>query len=199
MKALRQVLKIFLVVSCFTVVSAMGSSALAAGDKKTSQKKPKKINLSSMLETYSVEEVEQVSTYLTARVESDPLPKGEKIIKCDPPMVRVNAWLAGPMALLSEESRKQEAELYAREPSHYLNRIKGCAQKCSCSAWEFITTEGATKGVMDDKAHQANLKALKMELRKSNPRLLRKCAEKADWFCDSPMMKYLTYTKNKRK
>lgn len=167
----------------FAIVLALVIAASASAAKK--------LNFASMLDTYSLEQTEQISTYLLARVEADPLPKGQKIIKCDPPMTKVNAWLAGTVKQLVDERRKREVDLYVRDTASYLSRVKGCSDRCTCGAYEAVFEQGGTMGTMDAKAHAANVKALKQEMRKSSPKLLRKCAERVDWFCNSDLEKYL--------
>jgi len=163
------------------LVSLVTGSAVAA----------KKLNFATMLDTYNLEQIEQVGAYLMARVENDPLPKGEKIIKCDPPMSKVNSWMAGTMKQLVDERRKREVDLYVRDTASYLSRVKGCADRCSCAAYQSVFEQGGTLGTMDAKAHELNVKALKQEIRKTSPKLLRKCAEQASWFCGSELQKYL--------
>lgn len=151
----------------------------------------KKLNFASMLETYKMEQIEQAGAYFMARVESDPLPKGEKLLACDPPMSKVNTWMAGTMKQLIDERRKREVDLYVRDTSSYGSRIKGCSEHCSCEAYKVVLELGGQMGTIDPKAHEANGALLKQEMRKVSPKFLRKCAERATWFCGSDLLKYL--------
>lgn len=151
-------------------------------------------NFDDIMESYSLDQLEEVASYFSARVEADPLPKGDKIIKCDPPMTKINTWLAGPMAKLLDERRKLEVEYYVKKPAAFAARIKACVGRCMCAPYQAVLDAAANApGLFDAAAHQANLKALKSEMRKVSVKQLRKCAEKSDWFCESDLQKYLQH------
>lgn len=153
--------------------------------------KKRKLDFDAMLDLYSLDQMEQAANYFMARVELDPLPKGQKLIKCDPPMVKVNAWMSGPMARLSEERRKREVDVYVRDAAGYLARIKSCADKCTCPAYKAVVEMGGKKGALDPAGHEKNVNAIKHEMRKVSEKLRRKCAVQADWICGSELQKYL--------
>ncbi len=189
--------------SCFRelrVLIVIWAIVLASLPVVASKKKPGKATLESVLEAYNFEQIEQVAIYLTSRVEADPLPKGEKIIKCDPAMMKVNAWLAGPMPKLQDESRQLAAAAYVNDPASFKVQISGCSSRCSCEAYRVVLDGAANQsGVADSPAHQANLKILKQEMRKVSAKFLRQCATKAEWFCDSELQKYLAHPRTSAK
>ena len=153
--------------------------------------KRKKSKLSEVIERRSIDEIEQVTNYLTVRVEADPLPKGQKILKCDPTMVKVNSWLAGKMAKLSDEKLKAESDAYRANPKPYLKRIKWCADRCTCAVYNrLFAAIGAEMAA--NSAHKGNQEQLKKELRKRKEKARSlQCAKKLEWFCESDIHKYL--------
>src|SRR5690242_18251652 len=84
----------------------------------------KKKKFDEVVKSTNMDQIEQAANYFLARVEADPLPKGEKILKCDPPMRKVNAWLAGPLRALSDEKRTSEIEDYKKDPGKYFGRVR---------------------------------------------------------------------------
>ena len=163
---------------------------LAAGHADAKKKKHKGPTSDDIVKTYSMDQIEEVSNYLLARVEADPLPKGAKIIACDPPITKVNAWLSGPVHSLTDEKRALEDEAYKKSPAAFAEKIRGCADRCTCNAYQLLF-EDVGEGLKENPDHTKNLSAMKLEMRKAGKDQSLKCAKSLKWFCGSPFDKFL--------
>jgi hypothetical protein len=181
--------KILTRVSVLAILLALAMTPLTThgATKKKSRKAP---SSEAILKSYSMDQIEGVSNYLLARVEADPLPKGTKVLSCDPSMTKVNAWLSGPIHALTDEKRATEVEAYKKSPATFAQNIRGCSDRCTCNAYQLLF-EDVAEALKDDLAHAKNLAAMKTEMRKVGKDQSLKCAKALLWFCGSPFDQYL--------
>jgi hypothetical protein len=144
-----------------------------------------------ILKTYSVEQIQQVSDYLLVRIEAE---AGSHIISCDPSVETANAWSSGQVHSLLDEKIKTLEKSYNRDPSAFSAKVKDCRANCTCAPYELLFANKKNIHIIDDSpaakvAHDTNLRALESQVESKDQSLI--CARKLNWFCSSPLMRYL--------
>lgn len=173
--------------ACAILLFSLALSALAGAKGKKGE------TLDSIARKYSLDQLEQSANYMLARVEADPLPKGKKIISCDPPIEKINTWLAGTVRALIDEKRTAELESYKKDPASFAKRLRGCADRCTCNPYAAMFEEIGDAGVQGPlgTAHSENVALLKKEMRLAGKDQSMKCAKTLSWFCSSPLHEFL--------
>ena len=144
----------------------------------------------SIVKKYSLEQMQEASNYLLARVENDPLGKGKKILSCDASVDEANRWSGGEMHSLMDEKGKERLAAYENSPETFKEKIAKCDRDCTCAPYALLF-EQLSEPTRASEAHIVNAAALKDQLARGSKEKTLACAKKATWFCKSDLRRYL--------
>jgi hypothetical protein len=131
---------------------------------------------------YSLEQLQQVSSYLSLRTKST-----EPVLPCDPDAFEARQWLGSRLRGLFSEKVADEVQLYVKDPKKYMRHARHCAAACTCDGYAEVVAK-ADADLADDPIHKKFSAQLGRNAKKQDAAV---CAKNLTWFCASDLKKYL--------
>jgi hypothetical protein len=182
-------------------VSACGSGqknpdAAAAPTQEEAAPSKKALTYPEIVEKYSLMELNDAATAMRV-VFDESLKKGpkEQVLDCEIAGEQAQGYMM-PLKSLIDTQTSKEREEYINDPGGYA-KAKGfdtCGARCACGALAGVL-EGVSRSELSSPAAKDNhgkyLSRLRTKAKLQSPRESLACAQRQNWFCNSPLRTYI--------